>query len=252
MKIKNLIAVAALLLGSTSASAQTLASGGFKLTDLGGGNVEISALADDYTFASDGVVEIPATLPNTAGDPFKVIGIGDAAFSAGSLDEDLRLKVKGLKIAASVEYIGEAAFFDLGNLAKVEFAENSKLKYIKTGAFAKDPMLKSISFANCPSLKYFTVDGEAGTTDATPFVNTLTPTNTTLTSIVLNEGTLYIGTALKDLENLATVNIKDTKIRELSAYALSGNKKITALELPSKKFYDPETGSRYRDTDRDR
>ena len=239
MKIKNLIAVAALLLGSTSASAQ-LASGGFKLNDLGGGKVEISDFADDYTFASDGVVTIPATLANTAGDPFNVVGIADNAFL--TLDEDLRLKVKGVSFAASVEYIGEDAFADFGNLATVTFAEDSKLKYIATGAFAKDPMLKTISFANCPDLKYFTEDGTDGADDVTPFVNAANPTNTTLTSIVLNEATAYIGTALANVTKLATVNIKDTKIRTLVEGALENNEVLKALELPEKKYYNPETG----------
>ena len=301
MKIKNLIAVAALLLGSVSASAQVLASGGFKLSSVvGTGNpVEIIGLADDYTFASDGVVEIPATLPNTAGAAFKVVGIDDYAFAG--LDEDLRLKVKGLKIAASVTYIGENAFADLGNLASVTFgteSEESNLKAIGNGAFAKDPMLKSISFANCPKLLYFTINGEevmaaadynktldgaveAGdpapadfetltgyaaydvsslsddeaddynanlfgavlaNTYTTPFVNGAAPTNTTLTTITLNTGMQDFGLALANVENLATVNIKDTKIRVLNGFALNGNKKITALELPSKKFYDINTG----------
>ena len=239
MKIKNLIAVAALLLGSTSASAQ-LASGGFKLSAVDGVKVEITDFADDYTFASDGVVTIPATLANTAGDPFKVVGIANNAF--GTLDEDLRLKVKGVSFAASVEYIGEDAFADFGNLATVTFAEDSKLKYIATGAFAKDPMLKTISFANCPDLKYFTADGTDASADATPFVNGANPTNATLTSIVLNEATAYIGTALANVTKLATVNIKDTKIRTLVDGALENNEVLKTLELPEKKYYNIETG----------
>ena len=128
MKIKNLIAVAALLLCSASASAQ-LASGGFKLIDNGDGTVQIDQFADDYVFASDGVVEIPATLPNTAGDPFKVVAIADDAFDELVGDAaELRLKVKGLKIAARITYIGEDAFADFGNLArcfrKGSYAEN--------------------------------------------------------------------------------------------------------------------------------
>ena len=245
---------------STNASAQ-LASGGFKLYDLGAGKVEITDFADDYVFASDGVVEIPATLANTAGDDFQVVGIANYAFS--SLDEDLRLKIKGLKINASITYIGAEAFKDLGNLATVTFGTESaasKLEWIGNAAFAKDPMLTSISFANCPKLMYFTSDGEEKTSAnyyTTPFVYTvyndhgtsdtsddtwdLVP-NEKLTTITLNTGTLDFGMVLANVKNLATVNIKETKIRKLNGYALNGNVKIATLELPAKPVYSSETG----------
>ena len=244
MKKFKLFALAVMAMLSTNAFAQ-LASEGFKMSVVDGLKVEIIGLAEDYAFATDGVVTIPATLKNTAGDDFQVIGIADGAFTEGSLDEDLRLKVKGLKIAASVTYIGEDAFADLGNLASVTFGTESaasKLKYIETGAFAKDPCLKTISFANCPDLKYFTADGTDASADATPFVNGANPTNATLTSIVLNEATAYIGTALANVTKLATVNIKDTKIRTLVPGALENNEALKTLELPSKKFYSEETG----------
>ena len=248
MKKIKFFALAVMAMLSTNAFAQ-LASGGFKLAASAiAGKYEITALADDYTFASDGVVEIPATLPNTAGDDFQIVGIAANAFTTGTLDEDLRLKVKGLKINASIVYIGNAAFADLGNLASVTFgteSDASELAQIGDGAFAKDPMLKTISFANCPKLLYFTSDGKvkAGTNAyTTPFVSSATDVNEALTTITLNEGTIDFGVALKNVKNLETQNIKNTKIRTLVGEALSGNVKITALELPSKPFYDPETG----------
>ena len=392
MKKIKLFALAIMAMLSVNTFAEDLASGGFKLNPLGGGKVEIQNFADDYVFASDGVVTIPATLPNTAGAAFKVVGIANYAFAG--LSEDLRLKVKSLKINASVTYIGAEAFYDFGNLASVTFgteSEESNLKWIGNAAFAKDPMLKSISFANCPKLLYFTMNGEeethttaeeanahnaaldgavhagdikeytlltadleshdgvtvytfgdvytevvdewvfaadtyytkaggvytlleedpadhtavtvytkeeedgysevegdwefaadtyytaerytadeaaaynstlpealyAETSYTTPFVYYVendngTPENDAddfielvpnkiLTSITLNAGTLDFGLALANIENLATVNIKDTKIRVLNGNALQGNKKITALELPAKPVYDWET-----------
>ncbi len=249
MKKIKLFALAVMAMLSTNAFAQTLASDGFKFAEVDGLQVEITQFANDYAFASDGIVEIPATLTNTSGDPYQVIGIADNAFS--ELAGEPRLKVKGVKIAASVTYIGEDAFANFGNLASVEFgtaSAPSKLAFIKDGAFADNPMLKSISFANCPSLLYFTDNGKA-TDDAsdpgtytTPFWNGADD-NDKLTTITLNEGTLDFGVALAHLKALTTQNIKNTRIVLLADGALEGTVKIETLELPETKVYKTTDGT---------
>ena len=77
-------------------------------------------------------------------------------------------------------------------------------------------MLKSISFANCPSLLYFTDNGKAiddvsAPNYTTPFWNGADD-NDKLTTITLNEGTLDFGIALAHLKALTTQNIKNTRI----------------------------------------
>ncbi len=250
MKKIKYFALAVMAMLSTNAFAQvTLASDGFKFAEVDGLKVEITQFANDYAFASDGIVVIPATLTNTSGDPYQVIGIADNAFD--ELVGEPRLKVKGVKIAASVTYIGEDAFADFGNLASVEFgtaSAPSKLAFIKDGAFADNPMLKSISFANCPSLLYFTDNGKA-TDDATDPGNYTTPfwngadDNDKLTTITLNEGTLDFGIALAHLKALTTQNIKNTRIVLLAGGALEGTVKIETLELPETKVYKTTDGT---------
>ena len=251
MKIKNLFAIAALLLGSASASAQ-IYSGNFKIQASAAfaGKYEITDFSNDFVIPEDGIVTIPATLTNTSGDDYQIVAIADGAFANfGNPGREIRLDIKGVSFAKEIKYIGTNAFADFGNLATVTFAENSELTTIGSGAFAQDPMLKSISFANCPNLVYFTDNGlvKSGTNSyTTPFVNATVPTNTRLTSITLNTKTADFGLALQKIENLATVNIKDTKIRTLNGNALQGNKKITALELPAKPVYSEDDGSLVR------
>ena len=259
MKKIKLFAIAALLLGSTNAFAAEQASnataGGFKLktiTVTGVVNpVEIVGFANDYQLGTGGVITIPSILQKSEGDSYTVVGIADNAFDA--YDADLRLNVKKVVIDAKIKYIGANTFDNFGNLASVEFGTSSAtsdLEYIGDGAFAQNPMLKSISFANCPKLLYFTSDGKQKTgvsvtpanTYTTPFVNSSATTNTALTTVTLYTGTQDFGSALANLENLETLNIKDTQIRVLNGNALTGNKKITALELPGKKHYDVNTG----------
>jgi hypothetical protein len=249
MKMKNLFAIVALLTGSTSAFAtigDTKSAGGFKLEEVAIATTSdpakyvITDFADDYTVPTDGTVTIPSTVPNSEGGNFVITGVKDNAFATfGGTSGELRLKVKKVVIDAKIKNIGAKAFWDFGNLASVEFGTSSAesdLESIGDGAFAKDPMLKSISFANCPKLVRFTQDGTAfnATTNpyTTPFVYTSdngTPTDTsddfivdneTLTTITLNTGTLDFGLALANVVNLATVNIKDTKFRVLYGNAL--------------------------------
>ena len=270
MKKFKLFALAIMAMLSTNAFAQTpLASGGFKLkvavaaTATTPAKYEITYFAEDYTIPTNGIVTIPSTLPNSTGDDYVIIGIANNAFTTFDADPttggELRLKVTGVAIDAKIEYIGDYVFSDFGNLASVTFGTDavaSKLKYIGNSAFAKDPMLTSISFANCPDLKNFTATGEevdySLTTPAPaytrPFVyidpaTAAVTANTTLTTIVLNEATNDFGTALSGLKNLATENIKSTKIRILAANAFDGDEKIETLELPAKSVYKTTDGS---------
>ena len=259
MKKFKLFAVAALLLGSTCAFAAVndkKAAGGFKLNEIvaaAGANpaeYEIYDFTEDYTVPTDGTVTIPSSIANSEGT-FKVTKVADNAFSAtysSAFTGELRLKVKKVVIDAKIVSIGANAFADLGNLASVEFGTSSAvsdLSIIGDGAFAKNPMLKAISFANCPKLLYFTDDGEVkggGNNYTTPFYDGVNP-NDKLTTITLNEGTLDFGVALAHLSALTTQNIKDTRITLLAANALDGTVKIEALELPETKVYKTSDGT---------
>ena len=148
MKIKNLIAVAALLLGSTSAFAQTpTASSIFKIS-VTAGDATITGFRADLPASDQVNVDVPATLTNDGGDDYNVVAIGVKAFEGNA-------NLKTISIAASVATIDDEAFSDCSQLTTVTFAENSELATLGDNVFGDTPGLTKISFANCAKMKDF-------------------------------------------------------------------------------------------------
>ena len=217
MKIKNLIAVAALLLGSTSAFAQTeTASGIFKIS-VTAGNATIKGFKADTPASEQVNVTVPATLANDGGDDFNVIAIGANAFDGNT-------NLKTINIAASVATIDASAFNDCSQLTTVTFAENSELATLGANAFGDTPGLTKISFANCAKMKDFS--------GADPFVNA-SGLNYYLKEVEFNAATTDIGTALAGLKALTTVNLGATAITALAAGSLANTDALATLVLPA-------------------
>ncbi|MBQ6200628.1 MAG: leucine-rich repeat protein [Prevotella sp.] len=217
MKIKNLIAVAALLLGSTSAFAQTeTASGIFKIS-VTAGNATIKGFKADTPASEQVNVTVPATLANDGGDDFNVIAIGANAFDGNT-------NLKTINIAASVATIDASAFNDCSQLTTVTFAENSELATLGAKAFGDTPGLTKISFANCAKMKDFS--------GADPFVNA-SGLNYYLKEVEFNAATTDIGTALAGLKALTTVNLGATAITALAAGSLANTDALATLVLPA-------------------
>ena len=215
MKIKNLFAIAALLMGSMSASAQT-ASGIFKITVDGAGKATITGFKADCPASDQVDVEIPGTLVNEGGDDFPVIGIDDDAFKSNA-------NLKSISIAKSVKTIGSSVFEDCSQLATVTFEEGSQLEAIGANAFGDTPSLTAISFANCAKMKDFS--------PAAPFVNA-SNVNYQLKTITFSAATINIGTALAGLKALTTVNLGETSINGLADGSLANTDALTTLTLP--------------------
>ena len=219
MKIKNLIVVAALLLGSTSAFAQATptASGLFKITVDGSGNATITGFRADLPASDQMNVTVPATLTNDGGADYNVIAIGANAFESNA-------NLKTISIAASVATIDDEAFSDCSQLTTVTFAENSELATLGDNVFGDTPGLTKISFANCAKMKDFS--------GVVPFVNASNE-NYYLKEIEFNAATTNIGTALAGLKGLTTVNLDKTAITGLAVGSLAGTDALTTLVLPA-------------------
>ncbi|MFV8478367.1 leucine-rich repeat protein [Mycoplasma sp. B6400] len=110
-------------------------------------------------------------------------------------------------VANKVTSIGEYAFTDSKNLVNVEM---NNVETLESGTFAKNPLLKSISFNNLLRINDWKVNEEYGKTSVGAF-----DTNKALTTISLPK-VQYIGAGAFDLcENLTNVDIPEAlDIRE--------------------------------------
>ncbi|MFV8475042.1 leucine-rich repeat protein [Mycoplasma sp. Z663] len=110
-------------------------------------------------------------------------------------------------VANKVTSIGEYAFAGSKNLVNVEMNE---VKALESGAFAKNPLLKSISFNNLLRINDWKVNEEYGKTSVGAF-----DTNKALTTVSLPK-VQYIGVGAFDAcENLTNVDIPEAlDIRE--------------------------------------
>ena len=228
MKIKNLIAVAALLLGSTGAFAQT-ASGLFTIS-VAGTDATITGFRADVPASDQANVTVPATLTNDGGDDYNVVAIGEGAFKSNA-------NLKTISIAASVTQIEADAFNDCSQLTTITFVENSNLAKLGDYAFGSTPGLTKIDFTNCAKMKDFSAANAIKLSTAVgavgqPFVTSAaTPTNYQLKEIVFNGETTDVGIALAGLKGLTTVNLSATKITALANGSLANTDALTTLVL---------------------
>jgi hypothetical protein len=226
MKKIKLFALAALLLGSTSASAQGIYSDGdWKYT--GVNPAAKTATLVSLVDSKKGTVEdlkIPATVADEGGTKYTITAIAADAFK----DDEA---IKTVTFTTTVTSIGDNAFDGASNLTTVTFPTGSQLTTIGDGAFANTFALEKLDLSNT---KVYAFSG-------TPFVSG-SSSNVALEELVLPAKTYQIGTALAKLRALKKVNIKDTKIRSIGASAFAGDKNFTTLVLPAVYKYDEDTG----------
>ncbi len=146
---------------------------------------------------------------------FKIVKIEASAFAGNTT-------ITSASIGKNVNEIEASAFEGCAKLASVTFAEGSALATLGNYVFATTPSLTSIDFTNCSKLL---------TIATTPFIPNAAKNNE-LTTIKFNTTITNIGTALKDIAKLSSVNLGDTKITALADNSLSGTS-IAELVLPA-------------------
>ena len=129
-----------------------------------------------------------------------------------------------MKLPATLTTIDPSAFEDCAALSKVDFSLCALLATIGDFAFGSTS-LTAVDFTGCPLLTDLSA--------VTPFVSSTGVTNKVLATVTLNTNTTAIGTALANLEALATVNIELTKLGSVAASAFANDKALTTLTLPS-------------------
>lgn len=232
MKIKNLFAIAALLLGTTSAFAAvgdefsagsfrykvvtqkttaTPNTGTVKVIDVNGG---AASLTGEVAIGTETITQYLGTVQCK----FTVVAIDDNALQGAN--------ITAVTLGKSIETIGIEAFKDCSNLKTLTIEEGSQLKSIGADALSTT-QIAVYDFRNCSKLADIDNNAilESGADKKNTFVTTVyLPVSTSLKDF---------GTALSGLPNLETTNISDLKIENLTAEAFKGDAKLKSLVLPS-------------------
>lgn len=232
MKIKNLFAIAALLLGTTSAFAAvgdefsagsfrykvvtqkttaTPNTGTVKVIDVNGG---AASLTGEVAIGTETITQYLGTVQCK----FTVVAIDDNALQGAN--------ITAVTLGKSIETIGDEAFKDCSNLKTLTIEEGSQLKSIGADALSTT-QIAVYDFRNCSKLADIDNNAilESGADKKNTFVTTVyLPVSTSLKDF---------GTALSGLPNLETTNISDLKIENLTAEAFKGDDKLKSLVLPS-------------------
>jgi hypothetical protein len=223
MKIKNLFAVAALLLGSTSAFADDWANTTFTYSYTGT-SAEITGFVNDLPTASMATITIPATVKNDDGTKTLTVDkIKDGAFKDNT-------NIQSVTIASPTLTTIEATTFQgCSNLATFTVSAAAELATIKASAF-KGTKIEKLDLS---ATKVATVDNLFGTIYSTnPAVNVA---NSSLTELKLsNKWTTIVNGAFDNCTALTTVDFATP-----TAAATIGDKAfyktgLTALSLPAK------------------
>ena len=246
MKKFKLFALAIMAMLSTNAMAQGTSTSEWQYTVTGTNTATLKSLPNDLKGTKE-TINIPSTI--TVGETvYSITGIEANAFLNDTKittvvipDENVAsiganafkgcINLSSLTIGKAVATIEASAFENCINLGpSLSFPAGSALAKLGDYAFGGTPSLTSIDFTNCASMKDF----DQGAGYQKPFIASTTGNkNNYLTSITLNGETTDLGVALANVPNLATQNIKDTKITLVAASFLDGNTKITSLELPA-------------------
>ena len=183
--------------------------------------------------AKSGEITLPTEFVKTdAGKTytFTVTGIADAASKDVAAFKDQTSLTK-VTVPSTYEHIGTYAFYGCTNLAAIDFSGATGLKTIADKALVTI-QVTNYDFSACTKLTGFASSDEAGT----PFVDpSVSDTNKFIESITMptSNAFKYIGKALAGLPNLASHNLKDTKVQKIVAEAFKGDTKLTSMELPS-------------------
>lgn len=258
MKIKNLFAVAALLMASASAFAQHVISP-VTLVDNQGINYNVVevyktenpsanqintvtvAITNDFSGATLNIPdEVTLTLnagskdenatPIEGAFKFRVIAIQEDAFRNNR-------NITTVNIGKYVANIAANAFNSCTGVTAINFAEGSALTALGAYCFGNMPKLTTLSLDNCASLTDITQGWAIGAATAaagvaTPFhTSAANPVNNYLKTLKLNK-VQTIGTQLASLTALESVEF--TELTALVANAFNGDEKLTSLEIPAK------------------
>lgn len=222
MKIKNLFAVAALLLGSTSAFADDWANTTFTYSYTGT-SATITGFVNDLPTASMATVTIPATVKNSDGSKtLTVDAIKDGAFKGNT-------NIQSVTIASpTLTTIYDETFQGCSNLATFTVSAAAELTTIEASAFKGT----TISALDLSATKVTTINNLFGTVYSTdPLVN---KANASLTQVKLGKWTSIVNSAFENCTALATVDFGAPETAAtIGAYAFYKTA-ITAAALPAK------------------
>ena len=149
-----------------------------------------------------------------------VTGIQNSAFQNALMTK--------VTLPKELKSIGTSAFVGCTNLVELAIESGSQLTTIGDQAFATTHIAK-YDFTNCTLLQGF----PANLFTEKSGVNTLD--NTFVTEVKMPTSAVFtdISTSLSNLSNLATTNLKDTKITSVKASAFAKSAKLTTMELPA-------------------
>ena len=246
MKIKNLFAVAALLLSSSTAFAGHVISP-VTLVDAQGINYNVVEVYANENIAGAKINQVNVAITNDFSGA--VLNIPDEVtltLNAGSKDENetpiegaFKFRVVGIiadafrnnrnittvNIGKYVTSIGENAFNSCTGVTAINFAEESALTTLGNYCFGNTPKLTTLDFDNT---KVTNIVGRE------PFytsgASADTKINNYLTTLKLNK-LETIGTALSNLTALNSVEF--SALTQLDENAFKGDAKLLSLELPA-------------------
>jgi hypothetical protein len=226
MKIKNLFAVAALMLWSTSAFAadETWANTTFNYKyDTGTKKATITGFVNDLPTSAMASVTIPATLKAKDGTTsLTVTAIEDGAFKKNA-------NIQSVTIASpTLTTITANTFQECSNLATFTVSAAAELATIEASAFKGT----KISALDLSATKVTTINNLFGTVYSTdPLVN---KANTSLTQVTLGKWTSIADGAFDNCTALATVNFGAPESAASIGTKAFYKTAITAVALPAK------------------
>lgn len=239
MKIKNLIAVAALLLVGTSAFGQTKKGDTFEYGNYNytltsdvknlKATVEMTSIAEDGTPVTNHVLDFPGSLSVTFGSKTYEYSV---TTMAPDVFKDKVYNATSVTIPKQLTVIPLGAFNSCTNLESIVFEAGSQVQRIMNQAFASTHITK-FDFSPCTLLEglddeVFIEDSEE---DENPNLNTW------ITEVVLPTSSKFkhMNGAFRNLPNLTTItNLENSWIQEVVAEAFRNDAKFTVLNLPGK------------------
>ncbi|MBR4765792.1 MAG: leucine-rich repeat domain-containing protein, partial [Clostridia bacterium] len=199
------------------------------------------------TGAIVGSITIPGSIIYE-GTEYTVKEIGDGAFNS-TVDYS---GITSITIPASVETIGDRAFYNLNNLVSVILYENSALKSIGVSAFYGCKNLSSINipqgvtsignyaFYNCQNLSSVVIPDNVTTFGTYVFRNC-----TNLQSAVIGANVTSLNGTFINCGNLESVIIRGNDVA-FSGYPFYGCSNLTSITIPcnfDKNSFSPSSSS---------
>ena len=231
---KHILLLAALLLGSLTASAHDFESGGiyYNITDYSDLTVEVTYRGDSPDEYSDEYLDM-VTIPSTVsykGDTYRVTSIGWNAFSGC-------ITLTAINIPEGVTYIGEYAFYECSSLTAINIPEG--VTSIGGCAFFGCSSLTAINipdgvtsigsdaFNGCSSLTSITIPESVTSIGSEAFSGC-----SSLTAINIPEGVTYIGwNAFSGCSSLASITIPES-VTSIGSSTFYGCSSLASITIP--------------------